>query len=143
MFKTPNEAYEYIMENNLETDVLSAMMTHTMDYSIAEIADGSFKLEEEADGRKVTFVSKGYKIDVPVTDDEIVTAVLNGLYISAFISRKADNYNVHFLVSGYPAKMKAMFEDEIARNVVRYMILSTVVACGLNSEKKIREYIRG
>lgn len=143
MFKSPNEAYEYIMENNLETDVLSVMMTHTMDYSIAEIADGSFKIEEEADGRKVTFVSKGYKIDVPVTDDEIVTAALNGLYISAFISRKADNYNVHFLVSGYPAKMKAMFEEEIARNVVRYMILSTVVACGLNSEKKIREYIGG
>lgn len=143
MFKSPNEAYEYITDNNLETDVLSSMMIHKMDYSIAEIADGNFKIDEEDNVRKVTFVSKGYKIDVPVTDEEIVTAALNGLYISAFISRKADNYNVHFLVSGYPAKMKAMFEEEIARNVVRYMILSTVVACGLNSEKKIREYIRG
>lgn len=141
MFKSPNEAYEYITDNNLETDVLSAMMTHTMDYSIAEIADGNFKIDKEDNGRKVTFVSKGYKIDVPVTDEEIVTAALNGLYISVFISRKADKYNVHFLVSGYPARMKAMFEDEIAKNVVRYMILSTVVACGLNSEKKIREYI--
>ena len=141
MFKSPNEAYEYVVDNNLETDVLSSMMTHKMDYSIAEIADGNFKIDEEDNGRKVTFVSKGYKIDVPVTDEEIVTAALNGLYISAFISRKADNYNVHFLVSGYPARMKAMFEDEIAKNVVRYMILSTVVACGLNSEKKIREYI--
>lgn len=143
MFKSPNEAYEYVVDNNLETDVLSSMMTHKMDYSIAEIADGNFRIEENADGRKVTFVSKGYKIDVPITDDEIETAVFNGLYISAFISRKADAYNVHFLVSGYPARLKAMFEEEIARNVVRYMILSTVVACGLNSEKKIREYIGG
>ena len=141
MFKSPNEAYEYVVDNNLETDVLSSMLTHKMDYSIAEIVDGNFRIEDAADGRKVTFVSKGYKIDVPITDDEIVTAVFNGLYISAFISRKDDAYNVHFLVSGYPARLKAMFEEEIARNVVRYMILSTVVACGLNSEKKIREYI--
>ena len=142
MFKSPDEAYEYIVSNNLETDILSSMMAHTMDYSIAEIADGRFKVADDAEGSNVTFVSDGYKINVPVVDDEIVTAVLNGLYISAFISRKADNYNVHFLVSGYPVGMKSMFEEEIARNVVRYMILSTVVACGLSSEDKIRNYIK-
>ena len=76
-----------------------------------------------------------------MTDDEIVTAVLNGLYVSAFLSRKDDNYRVHFLVSGYPAEMKARFEEEITKEVVRYMIMSVIMACRLDREKKLKIYI--
>ena len=98
MFNTPTDCYNYIIENDLEMPVLGAMMNHVGGYSIAEIADGRFHNRDEA----VSFSSPGYKINIPVTDDEIVTAVLNGLYVSAFISRNQDKYQIHFLVSGYP-----------------------------------------
>lgn len=100
MFKTPKECYDYIVKNELETAVIGAMMQQTDNYSIAEIADARFHNREG----KISFTSAGYKINIEVTDDEIVTAVLNGLYVSAFLSRKDDNYRVHFLVSGLPAK---------------------------------------
>lgn len=138
MFKTPKECYSYIVENGLETSVLSAMMRQVGNFSIAEIADGKFK---EFDGN-VRFISKGYNINMTLEDDDIITAVLNGLYVSAFISRKDDKYQVHFLVSGYPKSMKCHFEEEIAKDVVRYMIMSTIVACQLNSVKKVEEYIK-
>ena len=128
MFNTPADCYKYIIDNDIEMPVLGAMMNHAKDYSIAEIADGRF---HNRDG-VVSFSSPGYKVNIAVTDDEIVTAVLNGLYVSAFISRHADKYQIHFLVSGYPVDMKG---------VVRYMIMSTIVACRLDSEKKVREYI--
>ena len=98
MFNTPTDCYNYIIENDFEMPVLGAMMNHVGGYSIAEIADGRFHNRDEA----VSFSSPGYKINIPVTDDEIVTAVLNGLYVSAFISRNQDKYQIHFLVSGYP-----------------------------------------
>ena len=79
--------------------------------------------------------------NIPVTDDEIVTAVLNGLYVSAFLSRNQDKYQIHFLVSGYPVDMKCRYEEHIAKGVVKYMIMSTIVACRLDSEKKLKEYI--
>ena len=86
MFNTPTDCYNYIIENDLEMPVLGAMMNHVGGYSIAEIADGRF---HNSDGA-VSFSSQGYKINIPVTDDEIVTAVLNGLYVSAFLSRNQD-----------------------------------------------------
>ena len=42
MFKTPKECYEYIVKNELETAVISAMMQQTDNYSIAEIAKEKF-----------------------------------------------------------------------------------------------------
>ena len=137
MFNTPADCYKYIIDNDIEMPVLGAIMNHAKDYSIAEIADGRF---HNRDG-VVSFSSPGYKVNKAVTDDEIVTAVLNGLYVSAFISRHADKYQIHFLVSGYPIDMKCRYEEEIAKGVVRYMIMSTIVACRLDSEKKVREYI--
>ena len=110
MFNTPTDCYNYIIENDLEMPVLGAMMNHVGGYSIAEIADGRF---HNRDG-EVSFSSPGYKINIPVTDDEIVTAVLNGLYVSAFISRNQDKYQIHFLVSGYPVDMKCRYEEHIA-----------------------------
>ena len=118
MFNTPTDCYNYIIENDFEMPVLGAMMNHVGGYSIAEIADGRFH-----------------------NRDEIVTAVLNGLYVSAFISRNQDKYQIHFLVSGYPVDMKCRYEEHIAKGVVKYMIMSTIVACRLDSEKKLKEYI--
>ena len=137
MFKTPKECYDYIVKNEMETAIIGAMMQQTDNYSIAEIADARFHNREG----KISFTSAGYKINIEVTDDEIVTAVLNGLYVSAFLSRKDDNYRVHFSVSGYPAEMKARFEEEITKEVVRYMIMSVIMACRLDSEKKLKIYI--
>lgn len=111
MFNTPADCYKYIIDNDIEMPVLGAMMNHAKDYSIAEIADGRF---HNRDG-VVSFSSPGYKVNIAVTDDEIVTAVLNGLYVSAFISRHADKYQIHFLVSGYPIDMKCRYEEEIAK----------------------------
>ena len=71
MFNTPTDCYNYIIENDLEMPVLGAMMNHVGGYSIAEIADGRFHNRDGA----VSFSSPGYKINIPVTDDEIVTAV--------------------------------------------------------------------
>ena len=136
MFNTPTDCYNYIIENDLEMPVLGAMMNHVGGYSIAEIADGRF---HNSDGA-VSFSSQGYKINIPVTDDEIVTAVLNGLYVSAFLSRNQDKYQIHFLVSGYPVDMKCRYEEHIAKGVVKYMIMSTIVACRLDSEKNCLLY---
>ena len=66
MFNTPTDCYNYIIENDLEMSVLGAMMNHVGGYSIAEIADGRFHNRDGA----VSFSSPGYKINIPVTDDE-------------------------------------------------------------------------
>ena len=71
MFNTPTDCYNYIIENDLEMPVLGAMMNHVGGYSIAEIADGRFHNRDGA----VSFSSPGYKINIPVTDDEIDSAV--------------------------------------------------------------------
>lgn len=34
--------------------------------------------------------------------------------------------------------MKARFEEEITKEVVRYMIMSVIMACRLDSEKKLK-----
>ena len=73
MFNTPTDCYNYIIENDLEMSVLGAMMNHVGGYSIAEIADGRFHNRDGA----VSFSSPGYKINIPVTDDEIA---LRGAY---------------------------------------------------------------
>ena len=74
-------------------------------------------------------------------DDEILTAAINGLYISAFISRKDDKYNVHFLVHQYPESMKAQFEEAIMNEVINYMISTTILALRLDCPEKVNQYI--
>ena len=86
-------------------------------------------------------VSKAYSLDIKLTDDEILTAAINGLYISAFISRKDDKYNVHFLVHQYPESMKAQFEEAIMNEVINYMISTTILALRLDSPEKVNQYI--
>lgn len=135
---TPRQIVDFIFEENLEADFLATMQLHKCDFSIGEIPDKKFLLK---DG-KCFFKSKMYEINTEISDEDIITAVHNGLYVSAFISRKSQKYNVHFLVHEYPSSMKERFEDEITRDVVRYMITATVVALRLDSKEKVKDYIK-
>ena len=91
---TPRDILNYVYEKELDTQFLLATANHVQDFSIGEITDK--KIEKR--GEDFYLVSKSYHLDIKITDDEVLTAAINGLYISAFISRKDDNYRVHFLV---------------------------------------------
>ena len=96
-------------------------------------------------GKIFILFQRSYHLDIKITDDEVLTAAINGLYISAFISRKDDNYRVHFLVHQYPDQMKARFEEKITKDVVDYMIYGTIMALRLDTPEKserIFRYIR-
>lgn len=134
---TPNQIVDYIIDNHLEADFLANMQVHKGDFSIGEIADKKLVLKDE----KCFLVSKNYSINTQITDEDIIVAVHNKLYVSAFISRKSDTYNVHFLVHMYPESMKQQFENEITMDVIRYMITSTVIALRLDSIDKVKKYI--
>ena len=91
---TPSDILNYVYEKELDTQFLLATANHVQDFSIGEITDK--KIEKR--GEDFYLVSGSYHLDIKITDDEVMTAAINGLYISAFISRKDDNYRVHFLV---------------------------------------------
>ena len=91
MAYTPNDIYDYIIENDRESEFLQAITLHKQNFSIGEITDRRFLVKED---KTVKFISKMYKINIQITDDDI----MNGLYVSAFISRQCDAYNVHFLL---------------------------------------------
>lgn len=114
---TPRDILNYVYEKELDTQFFLATANHVQDFSIGEITDK--KIEKR--GEDFYLVSKSYHLDIKITDDEVMTAAINGLYISAFISRKDDNYRVHFLVHQYPDQMKARFEEEITKDVVDYI----------------------
>lgn len=137
MATTPRDMLNYVLDNELDYKFLSNMTLHKMDYSIAEIVDSRFTNILEV----IRLTSPTYKLNLEIKDDDIITAVKNGLYVSSFISRHADDYQVHFLVHSFPAEMKPKFEDEIARDVVNYMILKTIIALRLDSEAKIDSYV--
>lgn len=134
---TPKQIVDLIFEEKLEAGFLSAMQLHKGNFSIGEIADKKFL---NRDG-KCFFASKMYSVNTQITDEDILAAVQNGQYISAFISRKDEKYNIHFLVHKYPSDMKARFEDEITREVVRYMVMMTVLALRLDTREKVEQYI--
>ena len=134
---TPRDILSYVYEKELDTSFLLAMANHVQGFSIGEITDK--KIEK----RRADFylVSKSYNLDIRITDDEVLTAAINGLYISAFISRKDDNYRVHFLVHRYPDQMKARFEEEITKDVINYMIYGTIIALRLDTPEKVNAYL--
>ena len=134
---TPRDILNYIYSSKLDTDFLFALTNHVQNFSIGEITDKQIVKR----GDDYYLVSKAYSLDIKLTDDEILTAAINGLYISAFISRKDDKYNVHFLVHQYPESMKAQFEEAIMNEVIDYMISSTILALRLDSPEKINQYI--
>ena len=114
-----------------------ALASHVENFSIGEITDKRI----EKRGEDYFLVSKAYSLDIKLTDDEILTAAMNGLYISAFISRKDDNYKLHFLVHKYPQSMKSRFEEEITKEVIDYMIQGTILALRLDTPDKIHSYL--
>ena len=135
---TPRDMLEYVYENHLDGEFLLALASHVENFSIGEITDK--KIEKR--GEDYFLVSKAYSLDIKLTDDEILTAAMNGLYISAFISRKEDNYKLHFLVHKYPQSMKSRFEEEITKEVVDYMIQGTILALRLDTPEKIERYVK-
>ena len=135
---TPRDMLEYVYENHLDGEFLLALASHVENFSIGEITDK--KIEKR--GEDYFLVSKAYALDIKLTDDEILTAAMNGLYISAFISRKEDNYKLHFLVHKYPQSMKSRFEEEITKEVVDYMIQGTILALRLDTPEKIERYVK-
>lgn len=136
---TPQDIYNYVVRSGKESEFLTAIMLQTRQYSISEIADAAFSIEDGT----CRLQSKQYRLNLEIPDEDIAVAVHSRLYVTAFISRHEEQYQVHFLVHQYPAAMKAQFEEQIAREVVRYMILKTIVALRLTTWKKVDEYIGG
>lgn len=134
---TPQDIYDYVVRSGRESEFLTAIMLHKQGYSIAELGDARFA---EKDG-VCRLCSEQYNLSLPISDDEIIAAVRNGLYITPFLSRQGEQYQIHFLVHRYAAKDKAEFEEEIAREVVRCMILKTIVALRLTTWRKVDEFI--
>ena len=134
---TPRDILAYVYEKHLEDEFLLALASHVENFSIGEITDK--KIEKR--GEDYFLVSKAYALDIKLTDDEILTAAMNGLYISAFISRKEENYKLHFLVHKYPESMKPRFEEEITKEVIDYMIQGTILALRLDTPDKIHSYL--
>ena len=135
---TPRDMLEYVYENHLDGEFLLALASHVENFSIGENTDKRI----EKRGEDYFLVSKAYALDIKLTDDEILTAAMNGLYISAFISRKEDNYKLHFLVHKYPKSMKSRFEEEITKEVIDYMIQGTILALRLDTPEKIERYVK-
>lgn len=135
---TPKDILNYIKTNKLDMDFLTALTSFKNNFSIAEITDKKLYINEN---QKCILKSSQYKLNMEITDDEIVTATYNKLYVSAFISRFADSYNLHFLVHQYPENMKSQFEEAITNEVVDYMIMSTIVTLRLDTYKKVDNFI--
>lgn len=148
MSYSPIDILKIVKEGDNVADFFSALTKHVENYTIAEITDKEFKIlnvkskeNPEKTIQKYKLRSKAYNINVEITDDEIITAMLNKLYISPFISRKDDVYQVHFLVHRYPEAMKSRFEEEIANEVFDYMMLQTIVVLRLDTPEKVRTYM--
>ena len=135
---TLRDILAYVYEKHLEDEFLLALASHVENFSIGEITDKRI----EKRGEDYFLVSKAYALDIKLTDDEILTAAMNGLYISAFISRKEENYKIHFLVHKYPESMKPRFEEEITKEVIDYMIQGTILALRLDTPEKIERYVK-
>ena len=134
---TPRDILEYVKKEKLEFKILEAITYHRQDYSIAEITDREYIKSDKG----FRLVSKGLKIDIEIIDDDVLTALFNELYVSSFISRFKDDYQVHFLVHSYPSSMKAKFDENIADEVIEYIILKTIITLKLDSPHKIDEYL--
>lgn len=133
----PKDILGYVYENEREADFMIALAHHVDGYSIGEIMDARLtKLNGD-----VRLRSEAYNLNMPLEDDDIRTAVFNGLYISSFISRFNGDYQVHFLMHAYPASMKSQFEDEILNDTLKYMMLKTILQLRLDTPDKLNAYL--
>lgn len=133
---TPQDMVNYVFENEMEADFMVALATHKGEYSIGEITDAVFV----NNSGECYLKSEAYNINISIEDDEIKTAIINGIYISPFVSRFKNAYQVHFLVHSFPKNMKSKFEEETLKEVLRYMILKTILALRLDAPLKIEQY---
>lgn len=133
---TPMDIYRFVKEEKLDADFMVALTMHKRNFTIAEITDAKFR--EREDGWHL--LAPSFKINVKVEDEDVLAALENEFYVSAFLSRYEEKYNVHFLVHRCPARMKPQFEEEILEEVVRYMMLSTIVSLRLDTPEKVRAY---
>lgn len=134
---TPGDILNYVVEEKMESDFMVALTSHKMNYSIGEIVDRQF----EKRGGGFHLCSASYRLDLPIEDEDIVTALGNGLYVSPFVERYGERYRIHFLVHPYPVFMKERFDEEILAEVIRYMIGKTILALRLDTPEKVMEYI--
>ncbi len=134
---TPDDIYNYIIKNQLESSFLSSLVSYKQNFSIAEITDARFKAREN----NCRLFSTSYSLNIKIEDDEIIAALMTNMYVSAFISRFGDTYNVHFLTHPCTVDDKSLHEDKILQRVIRYMIMSTIVTLRLDDPAKVDAYI--
>lgn len=134
---TPKELLNFIIEEKLEQEFFQSMMQHVQGYSIAEITDRVFEKQDDT----FRMQSELFALNIEVVEDDIITAIMNKLYVSAFLSRYEETYQIHFLVHPYPERMKEKFEEKITEDVVHYMILQTIVSLKMDTKGKIRTYV--
>lgn len=137
MSYTPSDIYKYVKENDYESDFMVALSLNKNNFSIGEITDARYKKKEKG----WYLHSDSYHLNILMEDDDVITALTNELYVSTFISRYQDSYNVHFLVHQYPQSMKSQFDDQILNEVVRYMVMMTIIRLRLDTPKKVDEYL--
>jgi hypothetical protein len=133
---TPADIIDFIQQEHLEQAFFSALSRHVAGYSIGEICDSQFQKR----AGDFYLVSKGYHLNLKIEDAEIHGALESGQYVSAFLSRYQDAYQVHFLIHRYPRAKKSQYEEEILQEVLRYMILKTVRALRLDTPEKVQAY---
>lgn len=138
MAYTPVDILDYILDNNRDADFMLAMSMHKMGYSIGEIPDAKFEWNDD----KMSIQSDAYRLQREVVDMDIMVAYRAGKYISTFISRFGEMYQIHFLVHDYMVEEKSEHEEEIAERVVQYMILKTIKQLRLDTPEKAEQFMK-
>jgi len=135
---SPRDILLYVVEEKLEADFLTAIMMHKQDFSIAEIADRELWIVEG----KCYLKAESYGLNLEVTDEEIIAAVKAKMYVSVFLAKYEDNRQLHFFVHRCPIAKKAENEEQIAEEVVQYMIFKTILTLRLDTPDKVKEYCK-
>lgn len=138
MAYSPIDILDYILDNEKDADFMVAITMHKGGYSIGEITDLKLKWKDD----KLLMISPTYKIKQEVMDPDIMIASKAGKYISAFISRFGEAYQIHFLVHDCMTEDKEANEDEIAMRVIQYMILKTIKQLRLDTPEKVEQYLK-
>lgn len=131
------EMCQYMKDEELVIPVLHANRVCKNRYSIMEIFDAKFQRE----GDKVRLISKDLDLYELMEDDNIITAVINEIYLTAFVERNQDAYFVHVLVSKYPRCLKKRYEKEIFDEVIDYMLQQIIKSQNLTTKGRLMKYI--
>lgn len=132
----PRDILEYVLDEKLEADFLTAIMLHKQNYSIAEIADRELWTVDD----RCYIKSSSYGINIEVSDAEIVSAIRNRQYVSVFLSKSGEDRQLHFFVHKCMIDEKKNNEELIAEEVVQYMLLKSIVTLRLDTPEKVKDY---